>query len=108
LSISLTTRPRTPSFRATHEVPIATHEVFRRFWAPACEALQLRWVPMFATGIPLDQADVVDVLSELEALRAWTEQHSEARDTIGQRLDGLISELRALEGASDDLELYVG
>lgn len=87
MSIELATRPRAAPLEATHVVPIATHEVFRRFWAPACEALQLRWVPMFATGIPLDRADVPDVIEELEALRAWSEQHSETGDAIGARLD---------------------
>ncbi len=42
-----------PVLRASG-VPIATHDVFRRFCTPACEALELRWVPLFETGIPLE------------------------------------------------------
>ncbi len=63
---------------------------------------------MFETGIPLDRADLADILGELEALKSWTAQHSETEDVIGARLDGLISELRAIQGASDDRDIYVG
>jgi hypothetical protein len=108
LSIALNTRPRTEPATATREVPIATHDVFRRHWAPACEALELRWVPLFETGLPLEREDIADVLAELEAIKRWSEQHPETGAAIGERLDRLIAELRALQDSSDVHEIYIG
>ena len=108
MSIALNTRLRTAPEDATREIPIATHDGFRRYWTPACEALDLRWVPIFTSGISLEREDIPSVLDELEALKRWSEQHPETGEMIGERLDRLITELRALANVADDYEIYVG
>jgi hypothetical protein len=90
-------------------VPVATEKVFRQYWPRASEALGLKWVPLFETGIPLDTADVPDVLAELCALQTWTEQSSpDCAQRIGARLQELIRELSALEGNLTQVELFIG
>jgi hypothetical protein len=32
-----------------------------QYWAAGCNALGLRWVPLFETGVPLAAADLPDV-----------------------------------------------
>ncbi|MCI0419200.1 MAG: hypothetical protein L0312_08275, partial [Acidobacteria bacterium] len=58
-------------------VPIATEEAFHKYWQPACTALQLRWVPLFHTGLPLKQADISEVIEELGLLKQWLSCHRE-------------------------------
>jgi len=109
MSIALLIRPRGAPASAARLVPVATRDVFKEHWAPGCHALGLRWVPLFETGFPLAMPDVPDVLQELRSFAVWTRQHAPASVTvIGERIDRLISELGALEGSSDDIEVFIG
>lgn len=93
----------------THDVPVAPFQTFREVWLPACEALGLKWVPMFETGIPIAIEDVPDVLAELRSLKAWLAQpgNRDAASAIGERVDNLIE---GLEEASrnPNAHIFVG
>lgn len=109
MSVALLIQPRGTDPEEARLVPIATQDVFKRHWLPACEALALRWVPMFETGIPLEPLDIPPVLTELRVLKRWAEQEApEISDAIGERLDGLIAELVTLEEQAADVEVFIG
>ena len=38
---------------------------------PGVPACQLRWLPLFPTGLPLQHEDIALVIEELECLKQW-------------------------------------
>ena len=58
MSVALSIQPRGTSGAAARTVPVATQDVFKRYWLPGSEALGLKWVPLFETGIPLGKDDI--------------------------------------------------
>lgn len=55
--------------KQTQSVPIATEDVFTRYWKPTATRLGLQWVPIFQTGLPLDTADIPFVIQDLQNLK---------------------------------------
>jgi len=109
MSVALSIQPRGVPLTAARYVPVATQDTFKRHWVPGCEALGLKWVPLFETGIPLEVVDLPVVLQELRVLESWTQQHApESGALIAERLARLISELSALVGSLDGVELFIG
>lgn len=108
MAVTLYIRPVGAPPEAGRLVPIATQDVFRRYWLPASQALSLVWVPLFETGLPLPSEDCPDVLAELRRLKAWIEAHQpEAAEIILARVEHLISELE-LRCADPRVRLYIG
>ena len=109
MSVALSIQPRGTSGAAPRIVPVATQEVFKRYWLPGSESLGLKWVPLFETGIPLAKEEVPDVLRELRALDDWTRLHApETAAVIGARLERLIAELSALVESLEQVEVFIG
>ena len=109
MSVALSIQPRGTSGAAARTVPVATQDVFKRYWLPGSEALGLKWVPLFETGIPLGKDDIPDVLQELRALHSWTRvQAPETGAMIGARLERLITELSALVESLEQVEVFIG
>ena len=109
MSVALSIQPRGTPGAAPRIVPVATQDIFQRYWLPGSEALGLQWVPLFETGIPLGKDDVPDVLQELRALDDWTRVHApETAAVIGVRLEGLIAELSGLVGTLEQVEVFIG
>ena len=92
-------------------VPISTERVFEDYWQPAARKLGLKWVPLFQTGLPLEQEDIPVVLEELEKLRTAFEKPShvpaDTDEYVLGRLNLLIEELKTTV-ASSDLDIYIG
>ena len=90
-------------------VPIATEEVFQKYWQPGCAALHLRWVPLFHTGLPLQHEDISLVIEELERLKQWLSGHPESSvpQAVVMRIDQL---LQALQNILEDAQVavYIG
>ena len=92
-------------------VPIATENVFIRYWKPLSAALDLQWLPLFQSGFIVDPADMPLVLAELEKVRCYllTQQPSDmptdVREHVTSRVAKLISELEHSQNAS---EVYIG
>ncbi|CAM3840969.1 hypothetical protein G4177_19925 [Corallococcus sp. ZKHCc1 1396] len=75
-------------------VPLATEDAFRRYWVPGCDALGLRWIPLFSTGVPLQKEDLGAVLTELRALRQWmSSPPDEGKAAVCSRLDAALVSL---------------
>jgi len=109
MSVALSIQPRGTAGAAPRIVPVATQDVFKRYWLPASEALGLQWVPLFETGIPLAKEDVPDVLQELRALDGWIRQSApETAAVIGARLERLITELTGLAENLEQVEVFIG
>ena len=109
MSVALSIQPLGTPGAAPRIVPVATQDVFKRYWLPGSEALGLQWVPLFETGIPLAQDDVPDVLRELRALDDWTRVHApDAAAVIGARLERLIAELSGVVGSSEQVKVFIG
>jgi hypothetical protein len=90
-------------------VPIATEAAFHKYWQPGCAALHLQWVPLFQTGLPLQQEDIASVIDELERLKHWLSCQMEAAvpQAVILRLEQLI---QALQKAQRDpqIDAYIG
>ena len=108
MAIDLLIQRRNQPMETGRVVPIATHDVFQRYWLPAVQALGLKFVPLFETGFPVSPDDLPDVLAELDTLSKWLEPHAhdEAKPIL-LRLQTLISELKALKD-NNDTTLYIG
>ncbi|RKG75300.1 hypothetical protein D7V88_33705 [Corallococcus terminator] len=89
-------------------VPLATEEVFRRYWVPGCDALGLRWVPLFKTGIPVQKEDLGSVLGELRALRQWMSGlPDEGKAAVCSRLDAALLSLETAV-TLPDTDIFIG
>ncbi|MBC2283654.1 hypothetical protein [Listeria booriae] len=91
-------------------VPVATEEVFSRYWLKASNELQLSWIPIFETGIVIEKEDTPVILKELQLVKEWMREHVRSVDTridLEKRLTYIIESIpRAFEDES--IKLYVG
>ena len=91
-------------------LPVATEEVFERYWVPSSEQLGLEYVPLFQTGVRVTRDDLPLISQELDQLRA----HFAAayRDEVGegllQRVDLLAGALAELQLARETPDIYIG
>lgn len=76
-------------------VPVATSDIFRVWWLPACGHLGLELVAHFHDGALTEVAheDGPRIAAELDTLRAWASSEPE-RDFMVSRIDGILSALR--------------
>lgn len=109
MSVSLLITERGDKIK--HIVPIATEEVFSRYWKPLSLDLDLQWVPLFQSGFFVDRLDIPFVLKELkevyQCLPSWhpNDMPADVRELVTSRVTRLISELEQLQDAS---EVYIG
>ncbi|MFE5317676.1 hypothetical protein ACFQ88_03095 [Paenibacillus sp. NPDC056579] len=90
-------------------VPVAAEAFFAECWEPAAEALGLKWVPVFSTGIEIMKEDLPDVLDELNRLKEWAmdQPGGERMEKLTMRIELLLTELpKALQ--RDGAIVYIG
>ena len=87
-------------------IPIAPQKIFTSKWLPGCVALNLEWVPLFETGIPVDSSNVVPILRELDLLQQWMSERVDYAYEV-ERISRLIRELEKTR-TQDDLDIFVG
>ena len=112
MSVSLVIKYRTPGKEADL-VPITTERTFEEYWQPASAALNLKWIPLFQIGLPIDAQDVPDIVDELLLLKK--EVSSGAIPAIPEsivnlmvsHIDELIPALRKVQ-ENPDAEGYIG
>ncbi len=78
------------------EVPVATSEVFRTWWLPACEKLGLALVSHLHDGAlntVAKDSEIPRIVAELEALRAWAASEPD-RSFMVERIDGILRAFR--------------
>ncbi|RKH02103.1 hypothetical protein [Corallococcus carmarthensis] len=108
MSICILMKQRPESATSEELIPLASEEVFRRYWVPGCVALGLRWVPLFRTGVPLQKEDLGPVLTELRALRQWMEeQPDEGTVAVRSRLDEALMILERA-AALPETDIFIG
>jgi hypothetical protein len=73
---------------------------------PGCSALQLEWIPLFETGIPVDSSNVDHILTELDLLQHWMKERVDYEYEV-ERISRLIEELQKAK-TQPDLEIFVG
>ncbi|MDF2659871.1 MAG: hypothetical protein K0Q94_2662 [Paenibacillus sp.] len=96
-------------YERQYNVPVAAEAFFAECWEPAAEALGLRWVPLFSTGIDVMKEDLPAVLDELARLKQWalSEAGEERMAKLASRIELLESELpKALQ--RDGAVVYIG
>jgi len=88
--------------------PVATSDVFRRYWRKGCAELKLHLIPRFEDGIQdFTRSEVPMVIKELQLLGKWfekTQSPKEASALIGR----VNSTTRAFERVLKDPQLSIG
>ncbi|CAG7599277.1 hypothetical protein PAESOLCIP111_00298 [Paenibacillus solanacearum] len=90
-------------------VPVAAEAFFAECWEPPAEALGLKWVPLFSTGIEIEKQDLPEVLDELNRLKEWALEQAG-----GERMEKLLSRIQMLLTAlpqmlqRDGAVVYIG
>ena len=108
MSIALSIQPKSKGPEAAQTVPVATMSAFDLYWAPAAAALELRWVPLFRTGVPVHSEDIVDIVQELTMLRQQMKASDpEVASLVLPRIERLISALNSA-GGDPDVDIYIG
>ena len=90
-------------------IPIASENFFLSCWKPACQALDLKWIPLFNIGIDVTQEHLPEIISELKKLKDWSEQNldSEEYGQIGERIELLIGKFPSIF-KRNDVSLFIG
>lgn len=91
-------------------VPVASEQVFSRYWLPLCDVLGLQWIPLFQTGLPIGGEDLGDVVLELH--RFIDEAQSRGAEDgawsgVAMRAVGLLEALRGVR-FDDGESAYLG
>lgn len=91
-------------------VPVASEQVFSRYWTPLSDGMGCVWIPMFQTGLPIDGEDRSEVILELQRFSAEAQSRlpeDAAWGGVAVRAQGLVEALQGLrldEGES----AYIG
>ncbi|MDF2713501.1 MAG: hypothetical protein K0R28_426 [Paenibacillus sp.] len=92
MSISAFIPEPADEFERRYNVPVAAESFFAECWEPAVQALGLRWVPLFSTGVDVMKEDLPAVLDELARLKQWALSRGG-----GERMEKLSSRIELLE-----------
>ena len=108
MSISLTIDNPTSDEDRLITVPVATEQVFRTYWAPACAALGLTIIDAFPVGVVIGASEVPALLNELQRLQAWIAINVEVETAtrLERRIATLVRELPGL--ASHGRRVFIG
>jgi len=63
----------------TRIVPIATESIFSEFWRPAASQLNLQFVPLFQSGLPINKEDLFIIIEELRKLKLYFIEQKRAK-----------------------------
>jgi hypothetical protein len=88
-------------------LPLATEEVFARYWLPAAAALGCIWMPLFQSGAPVPLEDLPAVLDELRRLRDHFAADPSSAAGVRERSAWLVGELDTIDTATIN-ELWIG
>ena len=89
--------------------PISSEKFFNSHWLPACEVLNLRWIPCFSPGIDIYEEDIPEVIAEVNQLKAWAKINLSGTDLeyMTKRIDLLITQL-PLAFTRDGISVFIG
>jgi hypothetical protein len=90
--------------------PIATREVFNRYWVPIFTQNNYKWLPLFETGASFNQEDLPFILNELKSFKEELILHREvdiySYEHVFSRVNQLLDSLVALEG--HQVKFFIG
>ena len=104
-------RPGAEDDDAPNLLPVATEEVFRRYWLPLADRLDQPTVAAFGTGVTFLPADFDALLDELtgfiDGVRAHTDQGAAGLSSVLERACLLSDFIRSLDRERVQ-ELFIG
>lgn len=91
-------------------IPVATEKTFQTYWMKASEDLNLKWVPIFKTGIFIESEDKQVVSKEILLVKEWVIKNVSDLDkkmSLEERIDYILDSLsKIFEDKS--IKLYIG
>ena len=89
---------RIPIEEAEQEFPLASSEMFKRFWLPGAVALNLQWVKQF-DACQLRPDNLIPITNELRQLREWLyeTQPADTARALAERIDRVLPALESLK-----------
>lgn len=92
--------------------PLSTEDVFKKVWLRGAENIDAQWIPLFQSGIDLEEFDIPAVCDELVALKRWIETtltDASRKSAITKRIDAALKNLQTvLNEASGDARVFIG
>jgi hypothetical protein len=91
-------------------IPVATEKIFEKYWMPAAQEMNLKWIPIFETGIVIEKEDLPSIIKELKQVEEWVLNNVKDSETSKALLDRITYIINALPNAFDknDIKLYIG
>jgi len=87
-------------------IAAASENTFAKKWEPIIEELQLQWIPLFSSGIDLEEIDLKDVLAELNQFKsAYIDKY--VKDEVIDRADFLSNALKKVFNRAG-LKVFIG
>lgn len=84
--------------------PFATQQSFIKYIIPLSNKLNLKWIRLFETGIPLVREDLPFVIMELRILQANVSINS-----LINRITTIINELeKIIDDDKDEFKIFIG
>ena len=89
--------------------PVSSEEFFNSHWLPACELLNLRWIPCFGPGINIYKEDLPEIKTEIDKLKVWAGENLSDTDLkyMIERLNLLDDKLPSAF-TKEDSSVYIG
>lgn len=91
-------------------IPIATEETFQKYWLKASEELHLKWVPIFQTGIFIENEDKQVIRTEITEVKNWIVENVSDIDkkrNLEKRIDYILDSLSKVF-EDKNMKLYIG
>ncbi|ADO76049.1 hypothetical protein [Stigmatella aurantiaca] len=105
MAIAIRIQFKTPGRDDLH-IPVAAQGAYHTVWLPASERLSLKWVPLFENGPTLDVKEMVEVMDELQKLRAMLAGDSKNAWLL-ERIEFILDELSEVDW-DEVSEIFVG
>ena len=90
-------------------VPVSSEKFFKSCWLPACELLNLRWIPCFGSGINIYKEDLPEIKAEIDRLKVWARKNLSDTNLkyMIERLN-LLDDKLPLAFTREDSSVYIG
>lgn len=96
-------------FQGTEEsFPLASSDMFKRFWLPGAKALNLQWVKQF-DACELRPENLIPITNELCQLKEWfyKTQPADTARALADRIDRVLPALEGLK-AEKNFTIWIG
>lgn len=93
----------------TFYLPVSSERFFNSYWLPACEELNLRWIPCFSPGIDIYKEDLPEVIAEINQVKSWALDNLSGTDLeyMTKRIDLLVTQLPSIF-TREGISVFIG